>query len=168
MSKCLSCGKETNNPSYCSRSCSAKHTNKIHPKKKCKKTCIVCGDPVKSYRHNRCEVHWQEYKSFKWKDKTLGEYRNALSVRGKCRSWLHSHIRNFARSWLKHLKKLPCARCGYTKHVVLAHIKSVASFPDDTLLSEVNSPDNIIQLCPNCHWEFDNLPRDSEDRCSIL
>ncbi len=22
-------------------------------------------------------------------------------------------------------------------------------------MGEVNSKDNIIQLCPNCHWEFD-------------
>ena len=53
-----------------------------------------------------------------------------------------------------------CANCGYDKHVELAHIKAVADFDDDTLLSVVNSPDNVLSLCPNCHWEFDNLPRE--------
>ena len=33
------------------------------------------------------------------------------------------------------------------------------NYDDSALLGEVNSEDNAIQLCPNCHWEFDNLPR---------
>lgn len=157
--ECLNCGKETTNPKYCSKACSAQHTNKLFPKRKTKKVCIVCGDKVKSYRHNRCEKHWQEYKDSLWKNKTIGEYRNKVSVKGKHPSWVHAHIRQFARSWLKPFTKLPCAHCGYDKHVELAHIKDVSSFPDEALLSEVNSPSNVIQLCPNCHWEFDNLPR---------
>ena len=90
---------------------------------------------------------------------TIGEYRDRPSVRDKHPSWSNTHIRSFARSWFRYKTKLPCAHCGYDKHVELAHIKDIASFPDDALLSEVNSEDNIIQLCPNCHWEFDNLPR---------
>ena len=54
-----------------------------------------------------------------------------------------------------------CAKCGYDKHVELCHIKDIANFDDDSLLSEVNSRNNIIQLCPNCHWEFDNGYRDN-------
>ena len=29
-------------------------------------------------------------------------------------------------------------------------------FNEDALLSEINSPLNVIPLCPTCHWEFDN------------
>ncbi len=157
---CLHCGKDTSNPKFCSRSCAASYNNTKFPKRSSSKSCIVCGNPVKSYRHNRCELHWNEYKESLWKNKTIGEYRNKTSVAGKHPSWVHTHVRQFARSWCKDLTKLPCSFCGYTKHVELAHIKEVSSFPDDTLLSVVNSRDNIIQLCPNCHWEFDNLPRD--------
>ena len=57
---------------------------------------------------------------------------------------------------MKHLTKIPCANCGYEKHVELYHIKSVASFGDETILSVVNSEDNVIQLCRNCHWELDH------------
>lgn len=160
MINCKNCGKETSNPQFCSRSCSATYTNKLFPKRKTTKSCIVCGDPVLSYRHSRCEKHWNEYKDSRWKNRTIGEYRNKTSVVGKHPSWVHAHVRQFARSWLKSMTDLPCAHCGYDKHVELAHIKDVVSFPDDALLSEVNSPDNVIQLCPNCHWEFDNLPRD--------
>lgn len=67
--------------------------------------------------------------------------------------------KKFARSWLKEITLLPCAKCGYDLHVELAHIRAVSDFSDDELLSEVNSSDNVVQLCQNCHWEFDNLDR---------
>ena len=88
-----------------------------------------------------------------------GMSRNKNSVRGFHSSWTNSHIRIFARNWLKHLTKLPCKKCGYSKHVELAHIRAVSDFRDDELLRDVNSADNIVQLCRNCHWEFDNLDR---------
>lgn len=161
MTKCYNCGKETTNPKFCSRSCSVITSNKAKPKRKTTKVCLVCSSPVLSYRHNRCKVHLEEYKLNKFRNKTIGEYRSLLSVKGKPPSWVNTHIRLFARTWFKHLRKKPCAHCGYTKHVELAHIKAVSEFPDSSLLSEVNSESNIIQLCPNCHWEFDNLPRKS-------
>lgn len=50
-----------------------------------------------------------------------------------------------------------CSKCGYDKHFQICHIKSISSFPDDTMLSEINNISNVVALCPNCHWEFDNL-----------
>lgn len=64
-------------------------------------------------------------------------------------------IRSQNRKWNKNLTLKPCAHCGYTKHVELAHIQAVASFDDTATLGTINHPNNIIQLCPNCHWEFD-------------
>jgi hypothetical protein len=159
MVKCLCCGLETDNPKFCSRACAAKYNNTHFPKRKTKKVCIVCSQPVKSYRHNRCEVHWLQYKENQFKNKTIGEYRMMPSVMNKHPSWLHAHVRGFARSWLKHLTTQPCRHCGYDKHVELAHITAVSSYHDDVLLSDINSEKNVIPLCPNCHWEFDNLPR---------
>jgi hypothetical protein len=91
-----------------------------------------------------------------YQEKTIGEYRKMKSVEGKHPSWVHSHIRMFCRSWNKELLKLPCACCNYNLHVELCHIKPISSFPDESLLGDVNSSKNIIQLCRNCHWEFDN------------
>ena len=48
------------------------------------------------------------------------------------------------------------AICGYDKHVEIAHIKAVSDFDDSSLISEINHPDNLIGLCPNHHWEYDN------------
>ena len=77
-------------------------------------------------------------------------------MKGKHASWANSHVRAFNRSWNKELTKRPCQNCGYNKHVELAHIKAVSTFPNEALLSEINGPSNVIPLCPNCHWEFDN------------
>ena len=46
--------------------------------------------------------------------------------------------------------------CGYDNHIEVAHIKPISSFDDNTKLSEINHKNNIVALCPNHHWEFDN------------
>ena len=152
---CFCCGKDTNNPKFCSRSCSAKVTNKV-PKRKIIRVCTRCDSVVRNSRSSLCEKHFLHHRENFYRDKTLGEYRNKNSVRGFHSSWTNSHIRIFARNWLKHLTKLPCKKCGYSKHVEVAHIRAVSDFRDDELLRDVNSADNIVQLCRNCHWEFDN------------
>ncbi len=49
-----------------------------------------------------------------------------------------------------------CKVCQYSHHVELAHRKSVSSFPDTATLGEINAPVNLVYLCPNHHWEYDN------------
>jgi len=65
-------------------------------------------------------------------------------------------LRDDARK--QYLSALPyeCVRCGYDKHIEVCHRRSLASFPDDTPISVVNSLDNLVGLCPNHHWEFDH------------
>lgn len=48
-----------------------------------------------------------------------------------------------------------CVNCGYDKHAEVCHIRPVSDFPENATLLEINSPDNLTTLCPNCHWEFD-------------
>lgn len=159
LNNCAQCGTETKNPKFCSRSCTAVYNNKIFPKRKLNKLCNKesCNNVVKSYRHVLCELHFNEQKNNKFEHKTIAQCRDFYSLKGKHKSWLNVRIRQYARLWHKDLTKLPCFKCGYNKHVELAHIKPVSSFPDDTLIKVVNSKENVIQLCPNCHWEFDNL-----------
>lgn len=159
MTNCLACNSETKNSKFCCRSCANSFNNRLVPKRKLKRVCFItgCGCVVKSYRHTRCERHWDEYLKSRHSLKTLAEFRNLASVKGKHRSWSNVHIRAHGRTQHKQLLKLPCAKCGYEKHVELCHIKPVVSFPDTATLEEVNNSSNVIQLCPNCHWEFDNL-----------
>lgn len=53
-----------------------------------------------------------------------------------------------------------CICCGYDKHYEVAHIRSVSGFNDDALISEINNVNNLIALCPNHHWEYDNTDFD--------
>lgn len=153
---CITCQKETNNPKFCSRTCSAITTNKTHPRRKLNKTCSKCSCVVKSYRHNLCVFHFEELNNNKTGNNTIEFYIKKNSIQGKHKSWKFVHIRSLARNQHKHILKLPCAKCGYSKHVELAHIRAISSFPITTKIKEVNSADNVIQLCPNCHWELDN------------
>lgn len=151
---------ETRRKKFCNSSCSASFNNKI-PKRKLKRICSVhdCKETVKSHKYKYCSFHWEEVKKWKreeLKRRTLGEYRERLSVKDKHPSWLHAGVRGLNRNWNKHLSLLPCKNCGYTKHVELCHIRAVSDFPDSATLGEVNSIENNIPLCPNCHWELDN------------
>lgn len=49
-----------------------------------------------------------------------------------------------------------CAVCGYSIHYDVAHRKAVSVFDDDCLIYEINHIDNLIALCKNHHWEYDN------------
>jgi hypothetical protein len=156
--KCLHCNKETVNPKFCSRSCSAKETNKI-PKRKLSKKCSNCDNLIRNYRSTLCEHHFQEAKKNKTdyiKNLSIGDYTQRDCLKELHASSRFAHIRGLNRSWNKNLIKSPCYACGYSKHVELAHIKPMSSFPSTAKLSDVNSTDNVVQLCPNCHWEFDN------------
>lgn len=57
-------------------------------------------------------------------------------------------------------KPKKCIVCGYDKHYEVAHIKAVSEFNDDTFISEINDINNLIALCPNHHWEYDNIGLD--------
>ena len=52
--------------------------------------------------------------------------------------------------------KQQCELCCYDKHVEVCHIKPIGSFDGNTKISKINSYNNLILLCPNCHWEFDH------------
>ena len=68
-----------------------------------------------------------------------------------------SSIQKIARKiYFKNTKEPKCAICGYSKHVEVAHIKAVSEFDNDATIKEINSLSNLIGLCPNHHWEYDN------------
>ena len=66
-------------------------------------------------------------------------------------------IRGYAKNIIKYYyKDKKCFICGYDKHVEVAHIIAISKFKDNDLISEINSKDNLIYLCRNHHWEYDN------------
>ena len=154
---------------YCSRSCSAQCNNigivrnkpTIRKCKKCDSNYTCQGVHRSTSFCRECFPRWGDQSNW-YKSLTLQEYQNKDSVKDKHPSWKNSHIRNFCQSWNKDLREMPCQRCGYPHHVELCHIKAIASFPGSVTLGEINSPDNILVLCRNCHWEFDNNMLDIE------
>lgn len=143
---------------FCSSSCAAKFNNKglqRNPPKE--RMCSKCNDSFfrsndeKSNLCKKCQNNKNTLKNL-----TLKECKDKLSIKGKHVSWTTTYVRQHNSSYNKSLKKLPCQKCGYSKHVELAHIKPVSSFQDTAFLEEINSSDNILVLCPNCHWEFDS------------
>lgn len=152
---CLNCEKEfektvTNikrSPNnYCSRSCAASANNRANPRRVKTKECKQCSTKIFSnYTYcNECKYYIQDY--------TLSEIKYDKYNRASA----YALVRSRSRAIGKNLGWNSCVKCGYDKHVEIAHIKSVSEFSEDTLVSVVNDPSNLIALCPNCHWEFDH------------
>jgi len=69
----------------------------------------------------------------------------------------YRRIRAHARySYINSNRPKACENCAYDKHYEVCHIKPIRLFDMDTPISVVNALDNLIALCPNCHWELDN------------
>lgn len=152
MNNCLNCEGKTTNPKFCSRSCAATYNNRIKPKRAKTHNCIDCGKPITAER-KRCREHFLLWvKSKEVKDMSLKEaiYENHH------RSSAFALVRSRARAIAKKLGLNTCVKCGYDKHVEIAHIKPISSFSEEVLISVINSKENLMSLCPNCHWEYDH------------
>ena len=91
------------------------------------------------------------------KESVLGKTKGELFSERKNWQSARTAIRKIAqKTYFANVQNPKCAICGYTNHVEVAHIKSVSDFDDSALISEINSIDNLIGLCPNHHWEYDN------------
>ncbi len=145
---------------FCSRRCSNISRNKDRWKNHIKPSsgiflCSKCGKKRdwrgKSKLCNDCN---RNIIIEKGKSTTIGEIKQKYKLSSSY--WYSSPIRGFAKNWNKNLIFEPCQKCGYNMHTELCHIKPIGEMPDHITLGEINSPSNLIVLCPNHHWEFDN------------
>ncbi len=157
IKKCNYCSKmfekNKNKHIFCSQSCSAKFNNNglKHGKYSNRYSSKVCPNCNKT--HNRCLAKFCSdfcnlmnlNKMSTKKDKIKKNLRNQYTL-----------IRMNARTVAKYLNFDQCSVCNYDKHIEVAHIKDIKDFDDTATLYEINHPDNLSALCPNCHWEFDN------------
>lgn len=86
--------------------------------------------------------------------KTYQQYRNAIR-------------KDAEKTFQEHFSNPKCVICGYDKHIEIAHIKAVSEFSNKDKISIINDISNIIPLCPNHHWEFDNNMLSIEDKKEI-
>jgi hypothetical protein len=154
---CPSCKNDfdpkTRNQKFCSPRCRNNFAQKSWQDIN-KKLCPICRTEMIRSSSKTCRYCHRPFKVDR--STTIGQYRKLASVSGKHPSWKNAHIRQFAREWNKNLLASPCQKCGYNLHVELAHIRAISDFKDDETIGEVNSKNNLLVLCRNCHWEFDN------------
>lgn len=144
------CKKSKNH--FCSRKCSVTFNNKIHIKRSSgTKTCKRCNE---TYHGKKCYQKHERLTNHR--STTLAQYAKNIKDKSAHPSWAFSQIRSLNRYWNKALRSLGCQVCNYKVHVELAHIKPLSSFSDEVTIAEINDPANILVLCPNHHWEFDN------------
>lgn len=168
---CLQCEKpilspphqklaDTKAKKFCNRSCAARYHNRLRevyrvastPKlcKKCRKnyipkeaktgSCTAChkAHPSKS-----------ELLSLQTKQSLFDNASNYTSARNT--------LQRHALRVLKQSGAIKeCVICGYSNCIHTCHIQSVKSFENNALVCEINVLDNLVFLCPNHHWEFDN------------
>lgn len=148
-STCLYCGKETNNPKFCSRSCSVTVSNKTHTKRSVEGKCHSCDCPIRSSR-KYCKSCFHDERDAK--DMTLQEaiYENHH------RSSAFALVRMRARSSEKASNTKCCQECGWDKHIEVCHKRPISDYPLTAFLSEINADENLLILCPNCHWVYDH------------
>jgi len=147
--KCLTCKSETSNPKFCSRSCSAIVSNKTSKKRELEGKCEKCQIQITS-SHKYCVSCRDVARSIQHRT-TIKEHKLKLSWRN-----FHVSMREMSRANYAKSKRPKICQCGYQLHVDICHIKQISNFNEDTLLSVVNHSDNLVALCKNCHWEFDN------------
>lgn len=122
---------------FCNKSCSAGYHNALNPKR----IKQIKPKEAKKPRVNPVMT------------RTKGEQFSA------CKNWqsARSGIQKAARKVLLESGLYPdCDVCSYAAHVEVCHIKPVHQFTDDTLVSTINAVKNLMFLCPNHHWEYDN------------
>lgn len=143
---------------YCKQIIHINEGQKVHDvqvKKFCTRSCAAYYNNSKKPKANRQKIKSpKRYKKFdilsiKTKQCLFSESKNWQSAR----SSIQKHARFIYESYQKPKN---CLICGYTAHYEICHIKSVASFPSESLIVQINAIDNLIALCPTHHWEFDN------------
>ena len=134
----------------CSKSIVSYHlSNK--PKNKKKKTLCECGN-LKNIQSNKCTECIIKIRRERLLNRTLKEIIDNNSNKFNP----FQYVRASARILLKESgKEYKCDICRFSEHVEVCHIKPISSFPLTAKISEVNSLDNLVYLCPNHHILYD-------------
>lgn len=151
---------------FCNRSCAVTFNNRGIRRhgSPLKDKCPDCGR-LKSRRSKMCQNCRIENRLISKVHPDLVKPSTLMGNRTKFQlfqirvNWqsARSSIQRHARRVLNNSdKEKKCLECGYDKHVDCCHIKPVSDFGDDVLIKEINHIDNLMWLCPNHHWEFDN------------
>ena len=159
---CPQCGKNHTNPKFCSKSCSATYTNARRSAETYRKPegkCKDCGTAI-SRQRTRCASCNGEWHTSRVLSDAVTLEEAVLRYKNQHPSSAYALVRTRARKVMKRTGRYGiCEWCGYDKHTEACHKKAISDFPPSATLTEINDPDNLMALCPNCHWEHDKLDR---------
>lgn len=142
---------------FCNHKCAGKATQlllKHKTEEQKEKYCLFCQNRTTNpkFCSRKCAAKCSKKSRLigqKTKDAVFTSNREYHSSRGGI-------TRDAARTYKELGKTNICNVCSYNKHVEICHIKPVSKFPGTALVKEINDINNLIALCPNCHWEFDH------------
>jgi hypothetical protein len=121
-----------------------------------------CARNFRSQKNRDSNIPLKQFrKNVDWNNETKTSLK---SVASSWQSWRTTVRRHSLKVMTENNIEYSCIVCGYKKHNEICHIKSVSEFSDDAKLSEINNISNLQYMCPTHHWEFDNLPRNNEDK----
>lgn len=136
---------DTRKKVFCNHQCSANFYKKKYPGGSRQKDLCGCG----KFKRKFAKICVNCYKN----KLTHNTDISVVGTRDKRRSSISSNAR---RVFIRSEKEKKCCKCGYDKHIEVCHVKAVCTFSNDAEVSEINDIDNLVALCSNCHWEFDN------------
>jgi hypothetical protein len=147
--------KEVN---FCSSSCSATFHNKRRKVAREEKGIPLQVDRTLKVCHNCGTDHNSTMNVCSYRCRTE-VYAKTHTIGEACtegeRQQKYSNIRGISRGYAKYFLPCFCQNCGFSKHTEIAHIKALTEFKASDLLIEAIDKNNLLSLCPNCHWEFD-------------
>jgi hypothetical protein len=150
---CLHCEEITENPKYCSKSCSATANNSFIPKRVKTKKCVDCESLIDKKRTRCSSCKSLHDKANQYDDRTLGSLRDTSGSRNA----YHTTIRSNSRRKAKAAGMLEtCFICSYSRRIQACHLRPISTFPPTATIREVNDLGNLIGLCIRHHQELDD------------
>lgn len=152
MNFCLNCSEKTNNPKFCSSSCSASYNNIAFPKKKPKDYPLA-----RKLREQGCSYGYISKKldipyssARNWVNDIVIDKKDVSRTlrEGRKVSLGELKTKSIIRQRLIEIRGKQCEECGISEwngeQITLEMHRKLGK-------DSGYNPDNIILLCPNCH-----------------
>jgi hypothetical protein len=120
---------------------------------------VFCSSSCSATYNNRLRIRKEKPKSIKKeKEDKIGLLTKdeLFGIRGSYQSARSTICKIARRVYKASGNPMKCLVCGYEKHTDISHVDPVSEFSGDSKINEINHVTNLVALCPNHHWEFDN------------
>ena len=131
----------TKKKNFCNHSCAAKDANALPKRVRNPIPCERCGADIGCHQRKFCTECREKIRAERLATPKSKANRRSVAAMA---------------SYAAKKRQRVCEACGYSKHVEVCHVVAVKDFPETATVAEINAPENLRVLCPNCHWELDH------------